>query len=194
MEADAVILAGGGSRRMGGFHKGNLKLGELTFTQRLIQQLAPQTNRIYLSCGENTPTDVPNCQIVRDEYSDCGPMGGLHASLKRCESDLLLVAACDTPLLTMEFYRYLCTFLGEHDGVVAVVNGRMQPLAAVYTKRLLPVFEACLREGNYRLRDALAQANICYVELSDQPTLCAMLQNINTPQEYEQLLQQRAEL
>ena len=45
---------------MGGFHKGNLKLGELTFTQRLIQQLAPQTTQIYLSGDKKTQTKVPN--------------------------------------------------------------------------------------------------------------------------------------
>lgn len=188
MKADAVILAGGSSRRMGGIHKGDLWLGDQTFTQRLIQQLHTVAEHIWLSCGEVELQDGPGYRLVRDEYTGCGPMGGLHASLKCCKSDLLLVTACDTPFVKAALYRYLYLFLGDHAGVVAVCKGKIQPLAAIYTRRMLPIFEEQLDRGNYRLKDALLQADVCYVEIGNRPELSAMLQNINTPEDYQFIL------
>lgn len=188
MKADAVILAGGGSRRMGGIHKGDLWLGDQTFTQRLVQQLSDVAEHVWLSCGEVELQNGPGYQLVRDEYPGCGPMGGLHASLRCCKNDLLLVTACDTPFVEAALYQYLYPFLGNHAGVVAVSGGKMQPLAAIYTKRMLPVFEEQLNSGNYRLKDALLQADICRVEIDDRLELSAMLQNINTPEDYHAIL------
>lgn len=183
---DALILAGGKSSRMGGKHKGNLLIGAESFTQRLIHELAPHTETVLLSYGKTIRQNYPNCHIIHDEYTDCGPMGGLHAGLKACTADLLLVAACDMPLLKWELYDFLLQNLNGFDAVVPVLDGQIQPLAAVYTKKLLPVLESCLKAENYRLRSALEQAKVCYV---DAESFAELLQNINTKEEYQTFLQ-----
>lgn len=181
---DALILAGGKSSRMGGLHKGNLRIGEESFTQRLVCELQPHVEHILLSYGETVQQELPGCLIIQDEYKDCGPMGGLHAGLKSCCSELLLVSACDTPLLKWELYAFLLSHLQQHDAVVPVADGKIHPLTAIYRKSFLPVFEQGLQSGNYRLRSALEQADVCYV---DVPQFASMLKNINTMEEYQAL-------
>ncbi|MBQ8598548.1 MAG: molybdenum cofactor guanylyltransferase [Oscillospiraceae bacterium] len=188
MKADGLILAGGKSSRMGGKYKGALPYGGTTFIGRLIEELKSDTQRLWLSYGEQLQGEYEGCRIIRDEYLDCGPMGGLQAGLKHCESELLLVAACDMPLLKMELYQYLFSFLGEHGGVVPVCEGRIHPLAALYKKKLLPIFESYLQNGNYRLRAALEESDIYYVDVTDYPDFRRMLQNINTEEDYAALL------
>ncbi len=185
---DALILAGGKSSRMGGIHKGNLRIGAESFTQRLVNELKAHCQQLFLSYGSSVQQEYEDCCIIRDEYADCGPMGGLHAGLKACNSDILLVAACDMPLLRWDLYSFLLTQLEEYDAVIPVADGKIQPLAAVYTKALLPVLEANLKLGNYRLMSALEQINIHYVEL---PQFAAMLRNINTVEEYTALLDEQ---
>ena len=184
---DALILAGGKSSRMGGEHKGSLSMGAETFTAHLVSQLRPLADKLWLSYGETVQQEIDGCIIVRDEYIDCGPMGGLHAGLKACSSEILLVAACDMPLLKRDLYDHLMELLPGYDGVVPVTYGQMHPLAAIYTKALLPIIEQALKDGNFRLRTALEQANIRYV---DVPQFRVMLNNINTREEYQAFLKQ----
>ena len=178
---DALILAGGKSSRMGGIHKGSLQFQNESFTQRLISQLKPHVETLWLSYGDTVQQEDLDCMIVRDEYLNCGPMGGLHAGLKNTGSDMLIVAACDMPLLNWELYHFLLEKLENYDAVVPVVEGQIHPLAAVYTKKMLPLFESCLKAGNYRLRSALDQAKTRFVEAG---CFAEMLQNINTMEEY----------
>lgn len=181
---DALILAGGKSRRMGGLHKGSLTLGDESFTQHLINELKAQTQCIYLSYGSTIQREYTDCCVIQDEYADCGPMGGLHAGLKVC-NNILLTAACDMPLLRWELYEFLLSMLDGYDAVIPIAEGKTQPLAAVYTKAMLPIFEEHLQNGDYRLMKALQQAHVCYV---DVPQFAYMMKNINTEAEYAELL------
>ncbi len=184
---DALILAGGKSSRMGGKHKGSLLIGEESFTQHLLNEFQAHADQVFVSYGEIVRQKLPGCQIVQDEYKDCGPMGGLHAGLKSCRSDTLMTAACDMPLLKWELYEYLLTQLADHDAVIPMAEGRCQPLAAIYRKTALPVLERCLRNGDFRMMKALEKINVCYADASK---FAFMLKNINTEEEYRSFLQE----
>ena len=121
-----------------------------------------------------------------DEYSDCGPVGGLCAGLKKCQNEIVLVAACDMPFLKGELFHTLYEFLDENcDGVVPLTEGRMHPLAAIYRRKAAKILEQQIRAGQFRMTEILKHMQIRYVDVSDQPELCKMLQNINTIEEYE---------
>ena len=55
---DVLILAGGKSSRMGGNHKGNLKIRGEGFTERLIRVMKPHAERILLSYGETVQQEL----------------------------------------------------------------------------------------------------------------------------------------
>jgi molybdopterin-guanine dinucleotide biosynthesis protein A len=111
--------------------------------------------------------------------------------LGRCQSDLLLVAACDMPFLKAELYQYLLEQLALEKkaciGAVPVVAGKIHPLAAVYRKEWQNTLKTQLAIGNYRLLDALEKEAILYVDVTKKEGFQKMLSNINTLKEYENL-------
>ena len=182
MKISGVILAGGKSSRMG-VHKGGLMLEGVTFTENIARELNKLAGDVVVSCVETT-ADVPSwCRRVHDIYKDCGPLGGLHGAFAGTDCDVMLVSACDTPFVKAELYQYLLDKLENHDGVIAVSEGRTHPLIAVYRRSMADVFEAQLEEENYRIMRALDKADVLFCDLPQD--MAAMARNINTPEEYE---------
>ena len=192
---DGLLLAGGKSSRMGGRHKGDLLYGNETFTTRMIHEFSKDADTIWISYGAKVHGTYENCRIVRDIYPDCGPIGGIHAGLTACESDEVMVAACDMPFLKIELFRYLYKQMEEagkqekvaYDGAVSVLDGRIHPLSAIYRRTAALVMEQQILKGNYRIRAALDKMKILYVDVTGNARFAYMLQNVNTMEEYKML-------
>lgn len=192
---DGLLLAGGKSSRMGGRHKGDLLYGNETFTTRMIHEFSKDADTIWISYGAKVYGMYENCRIVRDIYPDCGPIGGIHAGLTACESDEVMVAACDMPFLKIELFRYLYKQMEEagkqekvaYDGAVSVLDGRIHPLSAIYRRTAALVMEQQILNGNYRIRAALDRMKILYVDVTGNARFAYMLQNVNTMEEYKML-------
>lgn len=199
LRLEGLILAGGKSTRMGGRHKGSLLIEEETFTERLVKELRKEAGQIWLSYGEDVHETYEETQIVRDIYPDCGPMGGLHAGLVSCSADGVMVAACDMPFLKIELFQYLRYRMEEEelrtgealDGVVPILEGRVNPLAAIYKKSAAGVLEQQIKNNDYRIRSALQRLRILYLNLDAECELRPMLQNINTISEYQMMYREK---
>ena len=193
MKIGAVILAGGKNTRMGQ-DKANLVLNGQTFLSRIRGELTG-FEEVLLSVGKGQCRGNPEgLREVPDLYPDSGPMGGLHAALRACESDALLAVSCDMPLFRGDAAAWLCGWLtGEYDAVAAVSrDGRVHPLCAVYRKSTARVFETCLLTGDCRLRSALEKLRVCRVSLADGGFSDAVMTNVNTSEEYARLLRENS--
>jgi molybdopterin-guanine dinucleotide biosynthesis protein A len=89
---------------------------------------------------------------VVDESPSRGPLSGLTASLAMMETDCLLVLAVDMPFITLSHLKKLCDWAQPGVGAVPVVNGRVEPLAAVYPKRAESIFANSLNGTDYSLQ------------------------------------------
>ncbi len=200
IQADGLILAGGKSSRMGGHHKGSLTYRDETFTEILVRELKKEVQTVWLSYGREIRTCINGCRIVRDIYDNSGPIGGIHAGLAICGSDILFVTACDMPFLRIDLFYYLYEELSRkeisgcsterpfrYDGCVPMADGRIHPLASIYRKSAGKVLDEQIRDKNYCLRDALRRLHILYLDVTGERRFVRMLQNINTTQEYEML-------
>jgi molybdopterin-guanine dinucleotide biosynthesis protein A len=58
----------------------------------------------------------------------------------------------------------------------------------VYRKKTVQVFAKQIAAGNLRMSAAIKLLNFCYVKLQDTPFPDYYLTNINTPDEYAELL------
>ncbi len=196
MEADGLILAGGKSQRMGGRHKGSLMYDGMSLEERIIGELRQEAETVWLSYGTQVRKEYEGCRWVLDEFPGCGPIGGIHAGLKCCGRPLLMICACDMPLLRIQLYRFLYDSLLEeegkgsapYDGVAPVAFGRVHPLAALYRKGFAQVLERQIAKGDYRLTHGLEAGRILYVDVTDKTELTKMLANVNTMAQYEELL------
>ena len=84
--------------------------------------------------------------VVQDIYRDRGPLGGIHAALKSSDAELNLIMGVDLPLLDIRFIKHLLDIAEKCDAQVTVpsVNGRYEPLCAVYRKPLAVAADAAL--------------------------------------------------
>ncbi len=95
-----VILAGGSNERFGGITKANVVIGGRSIISRIISTIGGLFDEIIIVT--NKPEEFPEFiqyKVVKDQYLNTGPLGGIHAALKASSGDALFVFACDMPFL-----------------------------------------------------------------------------------------------
>lgn len=140
-EAQAVVLAGGRSSRLGGTPKALFRtdsdtptLVESTVEALLAQGLAPE-NVVVVG-----PADLPSMpvRLTREDPPFAGPAAGIAAGLKALHGSgrtWTLLLACDMPRVSQVIGALLTAAQeagGATRGIVVVDDGRLQPLAAIY--------------------------------------------------------------
>ena len=125
-------------------------------------------------------------KVIPDTYPDHGPMGGMHAALKACESDAMFAVSCDMPLITKKLAEKICNEMEDYDAVIAVTDdGRYHPLCGVYKKNLYISMEEHLKIDYNRMMEVLKKCNLKYLYLDALES--RQLMNVNTREEYEKL-------
>ncbi|GAB2931749.1 NTP transferase domain-containing protein [Streptomyces mayteni] len=127
---DAVILAGGAARRLGGADKPAVRVGGRTLLDRVVGA-CPDAARVVV-VGPRRPTGRP-VVWAREEPPGGGPLAALAAGLREVTAPLTLVLAADLPFLTPAGLARLLDVPPDADVVLPRdAGGRDQPLSAVY--------------------------------------------------------------
>lgn len=186
MKFGAVILAGGKSRRMGK-NKAELKLEDLSFLDTLARELNG-FEEFLVSVDKKERHPEIRYPMVGDLYADCGPMSGVYSALKTCAADALVAVPCDVPFFSRSLAMKMAACLdSQTDAVIAVTqDGRKHPLCGVYTKNCLNRMEACLEGGVYKMGTMLSGLRVRTCQTGKESW---RLQNVNTPEEYERLIE-----
>ena len=134
MSISAVLLAGGESRRMGR-DKATLHWRGRPLWEWQIEKLrALRPEKILLSARSDVPWRPVDVELLRDAPPSRGPLSGLGAALFSIETDHLLALAVDMPFMTTENLLTLCSLATEGMGVVPMIDGKAEPLCAIYPK------------------------------------------------------------
>ena len=179
----ALILAGGLSSRMGQ-DKAVLTLEGQTLLERAIRfwRNGCKAKRIYIACGsmDHFPTLPEGVIAIPDLIARRGPMGGLHAAFHQTGEKLLWVSGVDMPFLRPEAVLPP----PEKDAMAyRRVNGRPEPLFAVYRRTVLPAIDSLLDEGCNKLRALLDGVDTEYTPLPMEWE--DVFDNLNTPLDFE---------
>lgn len=147
---DAVVLAGGGARRLDGADKPAVTVGGRSLLNRVLSACPDAAATVVV--GPRRPTYRP-VDWVREDPPGGGPLAALDAGLRRVTAERVLVLSADLPFLRPGTVRSLLSAAeeapegswqagedGSRGGVQdaeaaegALVNdGRDQPLLAVY--------------------------------------------------------------
>ncbi|MGP3969635.1 NTP transferase domain-containing protein [Streptomyces sp. 6N223] len=129
---DAVVLAGGAARRLGGVDKPGVRVGGRSLLDRVLAACA-EADRVVV-VGPERETGVGRPVVwAREEPPGGGPLAALEAGLRRTERPVVAVLAADLPFLTAGSLRLLLDVPPGADGVLPRDGaGRDQPLTAVY--------------------------------------------------------------
>lgn len=191
MKIGCVILAGGKSSRMGE-DKALLEFEGGKFIDRIAEELSFFEERI-VACGNERELSIKNddeWEMVRDIFPGHGPIGGLHAALKGCESECMFCISCDVPLITKNLVDRMCYEMGEvpeTDVLIAVTaDERYHPLCGVYRKELWTLLEKNIRQDKNRLMGIYNNCNVRYMKLDEE--MSRQLTNVNTREEYEKIV------
>lgn len=152
MNISAVLLAGGESRRMGMDKATVLFQGEPLWQHQLavLRKLQPQ--QIFVSARADPVWRPADCCFVADEQPSRGPLSGLAASLNRVVTTHLLAFAIDLPFMTAAYLLSLCDKTETGRGILPVIDGRAEPLAAVYPREANSDVRAALSGDDFSLQ------------------------------------------
>jgi molybdenum cofactor guanylyltransferase len=133
----AIVLAGGGGRRLGGRDKPALPVGGRPMLARVLDAADGAVARVVV--GPPRPDLPPRVIQAREQPPGGGPVAALAAGFAalagRTVPDLVAVLAADLPFLTRDDVDRLAraAAAGDHDGTVPVdAAGRQQWLCGVY--------------------------------------------------------------
>ncbi|GAA3067327.1 NTP transferase domain-containing protein [Streptomyces roseofulvus] len=140
---DAVVLAGGAARRLGGADKPGLRVGGRALLDRVLAACAAARRTVVV--GDARPTVRP-VRWTREEPVGTGPVAALGAGVQALldadpapaeqAPEVLLVLSADLPFLgEATVGRLLAALAAVPDAEAALLtdaDGRDQPLVAVY--------------------------------------------------------------
>lgn len=122
-------------------------------------------------------------EIVEDQIAGAGPMAGVAAMLARTRAPLLLVLAVDMPFMTSACLERVLGHCTSPMGSVPWHGAFYEPLAAVFPKRALPMFEYALSKGDHSMqqlvRDCIAARFVeeFHIPAADLP----LFRSVNAP-------------
>jgi molybdopterin-guanine dinucleotide biosynthesis protein A len=183
-----IVLAGGESRRMGGVNKALLKIGGRPVIERIVDVLTRVFREIILIANNPEPFRYLGLPIYPDIMPGRGSLGGLLTGLRESPGGAGFLTACDMPFLNEALIRLLAGLLSRHDVVIPNIDGMLEPLHAVYSKRCIPNIEALLQADDLKILNLFPNVDVLEVREKDlvrmDPHL-AFAMNLNTPEDFE---------
>ncbi|SFU57405.1 molybdopterin-guanine dinucleotide biosynthesis protein A [Clostridium sp. DSM 8431] len=187
MDISALVLAGGKSSRMNGNNKAFLSYNNKSFLENIIDALEDIDN-IYISVDNKEKYKDLKFPLIEDEYKDIGPIGGMYSAFKKIDSDFIIVIACDMPLISKDFIKFLKEYIRKEDSCLIIEDSenRLYPLGGIYNKKILPIIEDMIKKNDYKLMNLIKNVKGRTISLKDKK-LDKSLVNVNDPKEYNKL-------
>ncbi|WP_369161754.1 NTP transferase domain-containing protein [Streptomyces sp. R02] len=129
---DAVVLAGGAARRLGGADKPAVRIGGRSLLDRVLAACADARTTVVVAGPRPTARPVT---WAREDPPGGGPVAALDAGLRHVTAEHVVLLSADLPFLDSRTVGALLDALrrGAADGVLLTdADGRDQPLVAAY--------------------------------------------------------------
>jgi molybdopterin-guanine dinucleotide biosynthesis protein A len=148
----AAVLAGGASRRMGR-PKAELPYGAGTLLEFQVSRLAELFEEVLVVAKQQPASPAAPGRVVLDRVPQHAAIHGLVRALAEAD-DRLFVLAVDLPAIAPALLRAIAE-RSLATGAAALVpraDGRLQPLAAVWRRSVLPAAERRIATGEMSLQ------------------------------------------
>ena len=180
-----LVLCGGAGRRMGG-DKALLEFEGEPLVLLVARRLGEVADPVLLAPGRPGRLGDLGYAEVADAVEQSGPLGGIVAGLAASPHDLVAVAAADMPFVNPSLLRLLAALHADDDAVVPVVEGKLEPLHAVYARSSLPALRGALQARRLELRATLLDLRLRQVlepEWRAADPTGGFAHNINRPED-----------
>ncbi|MGW0563508.1 NTP transferase domain-containing protein [Streptomyces sp. NPDC003016] len=129
---DAIVLAGGAAKRLGGVDKPGVRVGGRTLLDRVLGACRGAGTTVVVGGRRATVRPV---EWAREKPVGGGPLAALDAGVRRTTADSVLVLSADLPFIGSGTVQRLLGALEESGREAALLvdaGGRDQPLVAAY--------------------------------------------------------------
>lgn len=158
IEMPVALLAGGASKRMGR-PKALLPFGSGTLLQHQLTKLYPLFDEILLVVKDPPDAATGRARVLLDATPRQGAIFGLTRALEEV-SDHVFVLAIDLPLLTVDLIAEIARrgLATKAPAVVPENKGRLEPLAAVWRRGVLPAARKQVAAAEFSLQNLARSA------------------------------------
>ena len=174
------VLAGGRSTRMGR-DKALLPSGPHTLLEQIAASVREAAGSVTL-IGPPERYAFLGFPVLADAVESQGPLGGLLTALEATSADWNLIVACDMPGLTADFLKSILAAaeLAGKDCLAPVTTRGVEPLCAVYHRRVAAAAKYALHHKHLKMQDFLRSIDTAEWPVADS----GVLRNVNTPEEW----------
>ena len=184
-----IVLAGGESRRMGR-DKAFLLLEGIPLIEHVLRSLRAVFPRTIIVTNNPSAYALYDAAVVTDAVPKQCPLAGIYTGLLSSTDKYNFVAACDMPFLNPGLITYMNGLVHGYDIVVPMVSGKhVEPLHAIYSKKLLPVIAKRLQGDERKIQGIFKEARVRYVtetEIDRYDPERRSFKNLNTLEEYKE--------
>jgi molybdopterin-guanine dinucleotide biosynthesis protein A len=131
---DAIVLAGGAARRLGGVAKPQLRVGRLTLLEHVLAAVADAARTIVVGPEQTVSRDVVWC---REQPPGGGPVAAVAAAVPATASATVVVLAADLPAVGPAVPVLIAAVPDDGVSLLVAGDGRANYLAAAWRRAAL---------------------------------------------------------
>lgn len=167
-----IILSGGRGKRLEGRDKGLVNYQSRPLISHCIDDLQPQVDALLISCNRNLDKYLAfGFALITDKRKDFqGPLAGVEAALRQCETDLAMIWPVDSLPIPDGLVSAMRDELEKSDADIVYLHQphKSQYLIALMRTSLSQSLSEFLDSGQRKVRDWYAtQQTVVSTEFSD---------------------------
>jgi molybdopterin-guanine dinucleotide biosynthesis protein A len=170
-----------------GVSKATMKIDGVPAAARVMRLLTRVVDPVI-----EVGTGITGMRSIREEPPNGGPLAAMVAGGRHLrelgQTDLVLVVACDLPLVNEAVFRMLAGWPGT-SSVVPIVDGVANPLCARWSIDDLAAGEQLLLGGFRSVQELIERCDITFVEKGEWPPEVRedLMTDADTPDEMDRL-------
>ncbi len=185
----AFILAGGPSSRLGQ-DKGLAPINGVPLIFFPLRTVKALTQSVHI-IGPPRRYRRLGYPVIADCGTSVGPLSGLFTALKNSPTPLSIILACDMPNVPPALLQILWQRIQNADAaIVRRLDGTVEPLCGIYSKKCLPLIEFSRSTSNFALHRLMDRLQVYYLDEAEFESLNLegpVFENVNTPAQLQQL-------
>jgi len=158
-----AIFAGGRSRRFGS-NKALISVGGVRLIDRVIESIQTICDPVLLIANDLKPYYDVRAALVKDVMPHQGPLGAIYTALLFSPHEWVFVKATDMPYINLNVTRKMYELAVNCDGVAPVLDGRYEPLFALYSRRCIPAIAEILQSQERKVTSFYRRVKIRALE------------------------------
>jgi molybdopterin-guanine dinucleotide biosynthesis protein A len=189
----AAVLAGGSAERLG-LNKALVEICGCRAIDRILDTL--QGIFVDAAIIVQRESDLeefarPGTRIQQDLLPGKGPLGGIYTALESSNQPYVFIMACDMPYPCRPLILHMLSLAKGRDAVVPRRGEYIEPLFAVYSRKIRQRIKSRLGKSDLKIHDLLAELDVFFLDEQEisrfDPEFRSFL-NINTPSDLKEAM------